>query len=218
MATRHRTPSQALEPAILEAAEALLEELGPQALSVRGIAERAGVAPMGLYTRFDGKFGVVDALFQEGFAALGAAMRAHADGPDPLAAFLAAGTAYRTLALAHPARYGLMFLHAVPGHTPSDEAVATADDAFRALVDAVRRCIDAGALAFGDPVEIAQQVWAACHGWVSLELGGICFVEDNDCGYERLLDLLVAGLAHGAVQEADGAGRRTRRGDKDARQ
>ncbi len=195
MAARHRTPSQALEPAILEAAESLLEEAGPAALSVRRIAERAGVAPMGLYTRFDGKFGVVDALFQEGFAALGATMRDHAADPDPLAGFRAAGTAYRALALAHPARYGLMFLHAVPGHTPSDEAVATADDAFRALVDVVRRCIEAGCLVTGDAVEMAQQVWAACHGWVSLELGGISFAADQDGGYERLLDAIATGLA-----------------------
>jgi AcrR family transcriptional regulator len=211
MPSRRRTPSQALEPAILEAAEALLEDVGPAALSVRGIAERAGVAPMGLYSRFDGKFGVVDALFQEGFAALGAAMRSSADGPDPLEGFLAAGAAYRELALAHPARYGLMFLHAVPGHEPSEEAVATADDAFRALVDVVRRCVDAGALAPGDPVEIAQQVWASCHGWVSLELGGISFVADNDGGYVRLLGALVAGLAPGpadAVVAARGSRRR----------
>jgi AcrR family transcriptional regulator len=200
MATRHRTPSQALEPAILEAAEALLEETGPGALSVRRIAERAGVAPMGLYTRFDGKFGVIDALFQEGFTALGATMREHAADPDPLAGFRGAGIAYRVLALAHPARYGLMFLHAVPGHTPSDEAVATADDAFRALVEVVSRCIDAGDLVAGDAVEIAQQVWAACHGWVSLELGGINFAEDQDGGYERLLDALVTGLAPPSVQ------------------
>jgi AcrR family transcriptional regulator len=201
MATRHRTPSNDLVPAILEAAEALLEESGPEALSVRKIAERARVAPMGLYTRFDGKFGVVDALFCEGFTALGATMREHAADPDPLAGFMAAGIAYRSLALAHPARYGLMFLHAVPGHTPSAEAIATADDAFRALVDVVRRGVDMGVLVARDPVEMAQQVWAACHGWVSLELGGINFVEDPDGGYERLLATLAAGLtSHGPAQ------------------
>lgn len=195
MATRHRTPSEALEPAILDAAEALLEADGPEALSVRRIAERAGVAPMGLYSRFDGKFGVIDALFQEGFADLGATLAEHAAGSDPLVGFRAAGVAYRALALAHPARYGLMFLHAVPGHTPSVEAVATADTAFRALVDVVRRCIEARALMDGDAVEVAQQVWAACHGWVALELSGICFADDHDGGYERMLDVLVIGLA-----------------------
>jgi len=192
---RHRTRSHELEPAILEAAEALLEEAGPGGLSVRGIAERACVAPMGLYSRFDGKYGVVDALFQEGFAALGATMRAHAADPDPLTGFRAAGVAYRALALAHPARYGLMFLQSVPGHTPSDEALATADGAFRALVEVVRRCIDAGVVVARDQVEVAQQVWAVCHGWVALELGGINFAEDPEGGYERLLDALIVGLA-----------------------
>jgi AcrR family transcriptional regulator len=195
MASRHRTPSDELEPAILAAAEALLEAEGPGALSVRRIAERAAVAPMGLYSRFEGKHGVVDALFQEGFAALRATIEATRSQPDALVAFRATGRAYRDLARAHPARYQVMFLRAVPGFEPSDEAIETASGAFQALVAAVRRCLDAGLFRPADPVEVAQQVWAACHGWVALELCSINFVDDLDAGYERLLDLLELGLA-----------------------
>lgn len=195
MATRHRTPSDALEPAILRAAEALLEEGGPDALSVRRIAERANVAPMGLYTRFDGKYGVVDALFKEGFAVLAATIHATAADPDVVGAFRRAGSAYRELAREHPARYRLMFLHAVPGFTPSASAIETANDAFQALVGAAARCVDAGVLRPAEPAAIAQQVWATCHGWVSLELSGINFAEDLDAGYEELLDLVLRGLA-----------------------
>ncbi|HEY8081438.1 MAG TPA: TetR/AcrR family transcriptional regulator [Acidimicrobiales bacterium] len=195
MATRHRTPSEDLEPAILAAAEALLEEDGPTALSVRRIAERAGVAPMGLYSRFEGKYGVVDAVFKEGFAVLRSTIEGSGAIGDPLVAFRAAGRSYRSLALEHPARYQVMFLCAIPGYEPSDEAIETASAAFLALVAAVQRCLDASAFRPGDAVEIAQQVWSSCHGWVALELGGINFVNDLDAGYARLLELLELGLA-----------------------
>ena len=195
MASRRRTPSQELEPAILAAAEALLEELGPDALSIRRIAERARVAPMGLYTRFDGKHGIIDALFKEGFTLLGATIRATAAIGDPTAAFRAAGQSYRALALAHPARYRLMFLQVVRGFVPSDDAKAIAHDAFQALVEAAARCVDAGAMRPADPAAIAQQVWATCHGWVALELCGINFAADVGAGYAELLDLLLRGLA-----------------------
>ncbi len=195
MATRRRTPSEDLEPAILGAAEALLEELGPDALSIRRIAERAHVAPMGLYSRFDGKHGIVDALFKEGFALLGATIRATSTMPDPIEAFRSAGRAYRELALAHPARYRLMFLHVVQGFEPTGDAIEIAHDAFQALVEAAARCVEAGQLRAADPAAIAQQVWATCHGWVALELCGINFAADLAAGYDELLDLLLRGLA-----------------------
>jgi AcrR family transcriptional regulator len=195
MATRHRTSSEDLGPAILAAAETLLEELGPDALSIRRIAERAGVAPMGIYTRFDGKHGVVDALFQDGFALLATTMRATASVADPVAAFREAGRAYRELALAHPARYRLMFLQVIQGYEPTARALEIAHGAFEALVDAARRGVESGRWRPADPAEVAQQVWATCHGWVALELGGINFAADLAAGYDELLDLVLRGLA-----------------------
>jgi AcrR family transcriptional regulator len=192
-----------LEPAILEAAEALLEELGPAGLSVRGIAQRAGVAPMGLYSRFEGKFGVIDALYEQGFAALASSIEATRAIAEPLEAFRAAGLAYRALALEHPARYQLMFLRAVPGHDPSERAITTANGTFERLVDAVGRCVDAGSLADRDVVLMAQQVFATVHGWMALELGGIGFVQDADPAYDDLLDMLVVGLGGSTAPPAD---------------
>jgi AcrR family transcriptional regulator len=196
MATRRRTPSDQLEPAILEAAESILEEEGPDALSVRRISERAGVAPMGLYSRFDGKLGVVDELFKEGFNELAATIRRACDtADDPVVGFREAGLAYRALALAHPSRYRVMFDRPVVGYEPSEEAVVVATASFGTLVEAVTRCIDAERFTLVDPVIAAQQVWSACHGWVALELQGICFCDDPDAGYAGLLDVLERGLA-----------------------
>ena len=194
MAARRRTRSDALEPAILDAAESLLEEAGPDGLSIRKIADRAKVAPMGLYTRFDGKHGVVDELFKVGFVRLAAVLREATSTQDPAAGLAEAALAYRRLALEHPARYQLMFLRAVPGYLPSHAALETVDAARSVLADAVRRRGERGALRVVDPDDAAGQLWAAWHGWVALELCGLV-VADDPGGYERLVDLVLRGLA-----------------------
>ena len=75
--TRTRTPSAGMEGALLSSAADILETEGPDGLSVRRIAAAAGVAPMGVYNHFESKFGIVEALFIQGFERLGAAMAGH---------------------------------------------------------------------------------------------------------------------------------------------
>ena len=55
---------------ILHAAGELFLEGGLQALSVRAIAARAGLSTIGIYSHFDGKQGILDALYIEGFERL----------------------------------------------------------------------------------------------------------------------------------------------------
>jgi TetR/AcrR family transcriptional regulator, tetracycline repressor protein len=60
---RRRGPRRALtKDEILDAATALLDEGGPDAASIRGIAARVGVAPNAVYTYFPDKAAVVKAL------------------------------------------------------------------------------------------------------------------------------------------------------------
>src|SRR5687768_5978641 len=62
---RRRGPRRALtEDEILDAALDLLDEGGPNAASVRGIAARVGVAPNAVYTYFPDKAAVVKALVE----------------------------------------------------------------------------------------------------------------------------------------------------------
>jgi AcrR family transcriptional regulator len=64
-AVRRRGPRRAVtEEEILDAALSLLDEGGPDAASVRGIAARVGVAPNAVYTYFPDKAAVVQALVE----------------------------------------------------------------------------------------------------------------------------------------------------------
>jgi len=191
---RTRTPSAVMEAALLASAADILETEGPDGLSVRRIAAAANVAPMGVYNHFDSKFGIIDALFIQGFERLREALATIADIEDPYEALREGGRRYRALALAHPMVYQVMFLRAVPGYVPSEHALVVAARAFDSLVAAVERAIAAGVLADASATETAQLIWANIHGWVSLELLGVGFVEDQDAGYDRTCTSLLRGL------------------------
>jgi AcrR family transcriptional regulator len=183
-----------MEAALLDAAADILQSEGPDGLSVRRIAAAAGVAPMGVYNHFESKFGIIDALFIRGFERLGQAMDSIADISDSYEALRQAGQRYRALALKHPMEYRIMFMQSVPGFEPSDKAMEVAASAFAALVAAVQRAMAAGIIAEGPPTDTAQMIWASIHGWVSLELLDIGFVEDQAAGYDQVCAAMLRGL------------------------
>ncbi|MHB1137906.1 MAG: TetR/AcrR family transcriptional regulator [Microthrixaceae bacterium] len=188
-----RTPSAEVERSIVDAAERLLVDRGPDALTVRGIASAAGVAPMGVYNHLGDKQGVLDALLVRGFDGLGAVMLDIATD-DPYEDLLEAGRRYRQYAREHPAHYALMFERSDAEYEPSDLALEHAAVAFRALETLVRRAISAGVLADADPAEVAQALWSAVHGSVSLELHGIGFCPNIPLNQELTAAALLRGL------------------------
>ena len=182
--------------ALLHSASTLLAKEGPSALTVRRIATEAGVSTMGVYSRFGGKDGVVDALLRDGFEDLTRAMDGVGRTDDPLDDLQRCCRAYREFGLSNPTRYRLMFEGTVPDFVPSEESIATASASFDLLVERVARCVDAGTLAPGDPAEIAASLWAASHGLVSLELSGRKPVAvGGDDPYERTMAAMIKGLS-----------------------
>jgi hypothetical protein len=58
------------------------------------------------------------------------------------------------------------------------------------LIDQVQLCMDADILEAGDPQAVAEVLWAATHGAVSLELAG--FFADEDTARARFETLMTA--------------------------
>ena len=192
-----RTPSRAVEQALVDAAERVLVRDGLGAVTVRAVATEAGVAPMGVYNRFGSKHGLIAAVLVRGFDGLAGSIRVREDA-DPVERLSACGRSYRRFALAHPQHYEAMF---GSGVSPADRAAASSEElnrhataAFDVLVDEVARAMDAGVLRRDDPREAASVIWSAVHGAVALELAGVTQVADPDATYERLLVALVSGL------------------------
>ena len=118
-----RTPSRDVEAALLTAAEQILIEEGPSAITVRKVATCAGIAPMGVYTRFEGKQGLLEALFVRGFEGLQHTI-AEAAGADARGRLRDAALRYRRYAVQNPQHYALMFerMHEVQ---PSEAAASS---------------------------------------------------------------------------------------------
>jgi hypothetical protein len=52
----------------------------------------------------------------------------------------------------------------------------------------------AGIIAEAPPEETAQFIWSSHHGWVSIELMGMGFVEDRETAFDRLCTTMLRGL------------------------
>ena len=180
---------------LLEAASDLLEDSGPGALTVRRIANAAGVSTMNVYSRFGGKDGVVEHLFIEGFQRLGQSMSSVVPTDDPIADLASCGMAYRQFAIDHPTLYSVMFDRVVPDYQPTDQAKLIAGSTLGLLAQRLERAMTAGALRPGDPLHTAALVWATCHGVVSLEQKAVGpMAIDWPEVYQQALRMIIAGL------------------------
>lgn len=158
---------------LTELAAQLLDGEGVAALTLRQLATRAGTSTMAVYTLFGDKHGLLAAVYEQGFARLGAALEAELDQhEDPVEDLAALGRAYRAAALGSPRVYALMFSDAGPEFEPDPHARAVADATFAPLVRAVARCQAAGELIGNDAERTALHLWAVAHGMVSIELAG----------------------------------------------
>lgn len=99
-----------LRRALIEAARRLLESEGPTALSLRAVAREAGVSPAAPYHHFKDKGELLDAVAQEGWQMLDAALaEAKAAAPSIREAMSGLGVAYVCFARDNPALYRVMY-------------------------------------------------------------------------------------------------------------
>jgi AcrR family transcriptional regulator len=149
--------SSALSPRgreLVDAARALLEEDGVDAVSMRRLAERVGIRAPSIYKHLPDKRALEAALVSDGFEELAATFAAAVDGAaDPLGAL---ADAYRRFAREHPHLYRLMTERPLPRDLL---APGVEDAAARPLLDAV-----------GGDADAARAVWAFAHGMTILEL------------------------------------------------
>jgi AcrR family transcriptional regulator len=181
---------------LLKAASDLLAAEGPGALTVRRIANSAGVSTMNVYSRFGGKDGVVEHLFVEGFTRLAEGMRVVVETDDPIADMMSCGLWYRQFAIENPTLYSVMFDRVVPDYEPTAEAQTIAGSTLELLAARIDRAMKAGELRSADPIHTAALVWATCHGVVSLEQKAVGPNKiDWPAVYTAALGMIVRGLA-----------------------
>lgn len=180
-------PAQIDRESVLAAALALLEDQGPEALSLRAIAARLEVKAPSLYRYFPDKAALERALVAEGHAALRDAIRKNTKTPNPETAFREMAAAYRRFARRRPALYFFTMHHAVPG--------ADVSPAGKELWNLLLAAVGSLSSHLGgtyDHTPGAVAAWAFLHGFAVLEHSGRFGASGPRGGFERGLDALVS--------------------------
>jgi AcrR family transcriptional regulator len=117
---------EATRDEILDAAWELVRSHGLAALSLRDLAHLVGMKAPSLYSYFDSKNAIFDAMFaQGGRAYLEHEARVESTG-DPLTDLKAGMRCFIEFCTSDPARYQLMFQRTIPGFHPSPATFAIA--------------------------------------------------------------------------------------------
>ena len=164
---------------ILEAARELLDEEGPDGLSMRRLAERLGIRAPSIYKHFPSKEALEAALISQGFEEQGAAFEAALEGPgEPIVAITAT---YRAFAQEHPHLYRLMYDRSL------NRALLEPGSEESAVAPAVR--------ALGDDRDLARATFGFAHGMTILELNERFPADaDIDAAWRRGLAALTASI------------------------
>ncbi|MFE2040714.1 TetR/AcrR family transcriptional regulator [Streptomyces sp. NPDC059477] len=186
-----------LRARLVDAGVELLEREGPQALTLREIARRAGVSHGAPRRYFPTHLELLSAIAGRGFGELGERVRTVAgdDGAGPREQLAALGRTYLDFALGRRGMYELMFRHDLleSGHLGLRD---TSLPLFGLLVELVGR-----ARPGADARVVAGALWANWHGiaqlwsWGSLRLA---------TGTNEVTPVLLASLEAHLGPEADG--------------
>jgi AcrR family transcriptional regulator len=152
---------------LCDVAEKLFAAHGPDAVTMREMADALGVSSMTPYRYFKDKDAILAAVRTRAFNQFAAAMEAARQN-----AKARSGNAYVEFALAHPAAYRLMFDVSQPTFADYPELVAAMGRARLTMGEGLRELAAAGR--FKGDVELAAYVfWSTMHGAVMLELAGL---------------------------------------------
>ena len=171
---RPRQHDERTRAALLAAAERLIAQGGPAALSVRAVAEAAGTTTRAVYSLFGSKDGLlVEALASDAFEFLFGEIGKLEETDDPAADLVAVGVvAFRGFVRDHPALFRIAFQRIVPGLDAGPELTATRQRAWDQLVAKVARLEAAGLLGDKTPQEAAVELIAMMEGLGNAELRG----------------------------------------------
>jgi AcrR family transcriptional regulator len=156
----------ALEQALLATALEIISADGVEGLTLRRVGSEVGVSRSALYRHFDDKAALVARIAADGFRLLHETlMRVRANaGPDARDTLEVMAAAHVHFAQANPSHYATMFAGHLEDARAYPEVVQQSDAALGELVDVIRDAQRRGYLGPGDPIAIADVMWALTFG------------------------------------------------------
>jgi AcrR family transcriptional regulator len=150
--------------AVLDGALDIIATDGPEAVSMREVARRAGVSHQAPYHYFGDRAGIFAAISEEGFQRFTDEFQKALELPGDVAANCM--RAYVAFAVAHKGHYRVMFRSDICGIHTHERTTIAADEAFLCLLD-LAEAVDADRDP-ADAMTLPIALWAQAHGLATL--------------------------------------------------
>jgi AcrR family transcriptional regulator len=185
-----------LKNALIRAGIEILSEDGVHGLSLRKVAQKAGVSRTAPYSHFTDKQSLIAAISTEGFRTihkkLSAVIKRYQD--EPLQQLVEGAWAYVRFALSDPAHFKVTLSSVLEREKDYPAFVEMSGKSFELVVRISEACQAAGVLRPGPADVEAISVWSTVHGFVSLLLEGQFYHSILERYTVR--ELLISSLAH----------------------
>ncbi len=191
-----RADARVTRERLIESAVALLDEHGPEALTLTAVARALGVRAPSLYHHVDGLDGVRLEVRVHGIERLGDALQRASSGRSGRDALSAVARAYVDFGRHQPGLYALT----LAGSDGGDERVRAAG---ARVLDTVLAVLHGYGLQDEAALHATRFVRSALHGFAALErAGGFALSLDQDASFDHLVDAVDAGLERLANAQA----------------
>lgn len=172
---RRQREKEMLRQKMLDAARDIFVTQGYEAVTMRRIAEKIDYSPTAIYSYFKDKDALLRAVSDADLAELSWQLQ-QIECPDPVEHLRLVAHAYVKFGMENPSQYRLLFMNVVEPRLPAEEATERNYDAelagYSILLNAVTDMVRGAGIDLQgrDPAMIAQILWSAVHGLVSLQV------------------------------------------------
>lgn len=190
-------PKRGIDQAqVVQTAIEIANTQGFEAVTLAAVAERLGIRIPSLYNHVAGLPGLRAQMRLWGLRQMTEMMRRAAVGMAGEDAILSMAAAYRSFAHAHPGIYRETLRAAGPDET---ELAAVAQETLDLMFAALRPY----RLSTDDALHTIRGLRSVLHGFVDLEIsGGFGMELERDKSFERLMQMLIAGIEATRDEEA----------------
>ena len=181
---------------IASVALTILEKEGPEAVSMRRVAEAVGITPMAIYHHFPSREDLLNTVTDREFAKLLSYMQAHVPQGGVEDRLLAVMAGYVDYAFARPRVFDFVFSRPRPGarQFPKDFR-ARRSPTLNPVADLLAAEMERGFLKKDDVWEVALALWAHVHGYILLYRAGRIALSEKE--FRKLLHRSLGRFLHG---------------------
>jgi AcrR family transcriptional regulator len=181
---------------IANVALAILEQDGPEAVSMRRVAHAVGITPMAIYHHFPNREALLNTITDREFGKLLSHMQAHPLRGTLEQRLISVMEGYVDYAFVHPRVFDFVFTRVRAGarQFPKDFR-ARRSPTLNPIADMLSLHMQEGGLKKDDVWEVAFALWAHVHGYVMLFRGGRIGLSERE--FRRLLHRSLRRFLHG---------------------